>query len=100
MSFQRVLDRGAMLPRLHVRLAHATLRAGLPTESVASWLETAERDADDDDTRREVSLVRALHDAKRGEKAAARDRLREQSEDRGTHATLRDEVNDALEGTA
>ncbi|MFO0710087.1 MAG: hypothetical protein U0353_09630 [Sandaracinus sp.] len=70
--FQKVLDRGAMLPRLHVRLAHATLRAGLPAESVGAWLDAADRDAEDEDARREVSLVRALHEAKRGELGRAR----------------------------
>lgn len=65
-QFQKVLDRGGALPRVHVRLAHATLRGGLPSESVAGWLELAAREARDETERREVALVRALHLAARG----------------------------------
>ena len=99
-SFQKVLDRSAMLPRLHVRLAHATLRAGLPSDSVAGWLDAAERDADEDEARREVSLVRALFDAKRGERDEARARLRELPKEMGALATLRDEVREAIDAPA
>lgn len=95
-AFQKVLDRGAMLPRLHVRLAHATLRASLPSESVGTWLDAAERDADDDDARREVTLVRALHEAKRGGRDEARALLAGLPKALGALTTIRDEVDEAL----
>ncbi len=93
--FQKVLERGAMLPRLHVRLAHATLRAGLPMESVAAWLDAAERDAEDETSRHEVVLVRALHAAKRGDRDGARKLLREVPG--ATLEALHAEVREALE---
>ncbi len=99
-SFQKVLGRGAMLPRLHVRLAHATLRAGLPSDAVSGWLDAAERDVDDEDGRREVALVRALHEVKRGERAEARARIAALPKDLGAFDTLRDEVTEAIDAKA
>ncbi len=97
--FQKVLDRGGSLPRVHLRLAHATLRAGLPSESVAGWLDLAEREARDEAERREVALVRALHLAVRGAKADAKKALAAIELGEAPSETLlalRDEVQSAL----
>ena len=94
-TYQKVLDRGSMLPRVHVRIAHATLRAGLPTDSVEGWLDAAERDAEDDLGRHEVTLVRALAGARAGDRSRARALLAAVPED--AHEALRVEVRAALE---
>jgi hypothetical protein len=96
-TFQKVLDRGSMLPRVHVRIAHATLRAGLPTEHVEGWLDAAERDAEDDLARHEVTLVRALDAARAGRGSRARELLAAVPED--AHLALRAEVCAALDAT-
>jgi hypothetical protein len=94
-TYQKVLDRGSMLPRVHVRIAHATLRAGLPTDNVEGWLEAAERDAEDETGKHEVTLVRALGAAKDGDRRRARELLAATPED--VHASLRAEVQAALD---
>ncbi len=98
-GYQRVLERDSMLPRVHLRLAHATLRAGLPSEGVGPWLAAAERDAEDDDARREVALVRALYDAKSGRDEAARATLRAIPRAPSDEA-LRDEIEAAIDATS
>lgn len=95
-DFQKVLERDSMLPRLHLRLAHATLRAGLPIEGVAGWLTCAERDADSDDARQEVQLVRALERLAHDDVDAAR-ALVDGVAAGAAHRELRDEVERALE---
>jgi tetratricopeptide (TPR) repeat protein len=99
-SLQKLVDRGTSLPRLHVRLAHATLRAALPTESVGPWLDQAEREAHDENGRAEVALVRALSLAAKGDAKAARRALEEAPLPDGAPdrlRALRDEVKDAIE---
>ncbi len=94
-TFQKVLDRGSMLPRVHVRIAHATLRAGLPDDPVEGWLDAAERDAEDALAHCEVTLVRALRAAQRGQSQRARELLAAAPEE--LHASLRSEVLAALD---
>jgi hypothetical protein len=94
-TFQKVLDRGSMLPRVHVRIAHATLRAGLPTDNVEGWLEAAERDAEDDVAKHEVTLVRALGAARGGDRARARELMASVPDD--LHPALRAEVRASLD---
>lgn len=96
-GFQKVLDRGAMLPRLHVRLAHATLRAELPSDDVAALLDAAERDAEDEPAQREVLLVRALWALRRDERSQA-ERLLREAEGQDSLGSLRAEIRDALGG--
>jgi hypothetical protein len=70
-ALQKLLDRQASLPRVHLRLAHATIRAGLPDERVDAWLEHAAREARDGGERAEVARVRALLALARDDEAAA-----------------------------
>jgi hypothetical protein len=94
-AFQKLLDRGSMLPRVHVRIAHATLRAGLPDDPMEGWLDAAERDAEDALAHCEVTLVRALRAAQRGQSQRARELLAAAPEE--LHASLRSEVLAALD---
>ncbi|GAB4203378.1 MAG: hypothetical protein OHK0013_17460 [Sandaracinaceae bacterium] len=70
-ALQKLLDRGAALPRVHVRLAHATIRSGLPDARVEGWLDAAAREARDVGERAEVARVRALFALARGDTGAA-----------------------------
>lgn len=94
-TYQKVLDRGSMLPRVHLRIAHATLRAGLPTDHVEAWLEAAARDAEDDAAEHEVALVRALRAAREGQRSRARELL--SAVPKEAHPALHAEVRAALE---
>ena len=69
-SLQRLLERGGRLPHVHARLAHATLRSGLPSEHVSAWLSAAEQ-AGDETSKVQVALLRALQRANDGDAKAA-----------------------------
>lgn len=70
-SLQRLLERGGTLPHVHARLAHATLRSGLPSAHVSAWLNAAEQ-AGDETSKVEVALLRVLQLAKDGDLKTAR----------------------------
>jgi hypothetical protein len=70
-ALQKLVDRDASLPRLHLRLAHATVRSGLPDERVQGWLERATREARDAGERAEIARVRALFLLARGDEVSA-----------------------------
>ena len=89
-SLQRLLERGGTLPHVHARLAHATLRSGLPGDHVSEWLALAEQAGEP-----EVSLLRALKLAKEGDAKGARAALKAAPKLESL-ASLRDEVEAAI----
>lgn len=96
-ALQRLLERGGTLPRVHARLAHATLRAGLPGDHIDAWLTLAEQ-AGDEASRCEVALLRALQLAKAGDAKGARSALLATPTIESL-MPLRDEVDSALKAS-
>lgn len=96
-SLQKLLERGGTLPHVHARLAHATLRSGLPGDHVSEWLTLAEQ-AGDETSKCEVALLRALKLAKEGDAKGARAAL-QAAPKVASLAALRDEVEAATKAS-
>lgn len=82
-SYRKVLATQGPMPKLERNLAHSLIRRDEDLKEAMELLDRAEPKAQTPAERREIALIRALGDAKRGRRATAKDVLREHRDAEG-----------------